>query len=67
MGTSVRRVRIIRNFDLPPIVPIRFTLNQDEILLLQLIIFDANENKFLQQQSEEQFYVEENTISRGLH
>ena len=63
METSVRRVRIIRNFDIPPIVPIRFAPNQDNISLPQLTISDANENEFLQRQSEEQFYVKENTIS----
>ena len=63
MEASVRRVRIIRNFDLPPIVPIRFAPNQDDISLPQLIISDANESEFLQRQSDEQFGAEENNIS----
>ena len=63
METSVRQVRIIRNFDLPPIVPIRFAPNQDDISLPQLIISDANESEFLQRQSEEQFGSGENNIS----
>ena len=64
METSVRQARIIRNFDLPPIVPIRFAPNQDDISLPQLIISDASESEFLLQQSDKQFGSGENNISQ---